>query len=86
VTLFAPDAPFGEPLVAAGRFEDVTAVDRKRTFWRTESALMTESGAPLAAASIVFRGGADYSARQMEYFRRRTVPDVFRRMFPSHAR
>ena len=86
LTLFAPDAPWGEPLVAAGRFADVAPVDRKRTFWRTESALMTEAGALLASASIVFRGGAEYSARQMEFFRRRTPPDVFRRMFPNHAR
>jgi len=85
VTLFAPDAPWGEPLVAAGRFEDVRPVDRKRTFWRTESALMTEAGALLASASVVFRGGADYSARQMAYFQRRTPPDVFRRMFPNHV-
>jgi hypothetical protein len=43
-------------------------------------------GAPLATASIVFRGEADYSTRQMQYFRPRTPPEIFRRLFPNHAR
>jgi hypothetical protein len=47
---------------------------------------MTEAGEPIATASIVFRGGAEYSERQMEYFRPRTPPEVFHRMFPNHAR
>jgi hypothetical protein len=84
--LLRPDAPFAGPLFAAGRFADVTPIDKKRTFWRTETALLGADGALLATASIVFRGGADYSARQMEYFRPRTPPEVFRRMFPSYAR
>lgn len=84
--LLRPEAPFQGSLLAAGRFADVTAVDRKRTFWRTETALLGADGAPLATASIVFRGGADYSVRQMEFFRRRTPPEIFRRMFPNHTR
>jgi len=74
-----------EGLVAAGRFADVTPIDRKRTFWRTRGALLTAEGEPLATATIVFRGGPDYSERQMPYFRPRTDPEVFRRMFPHHA-
>jgi hypothetical protein len=85
VSLHDPDAPFDGALVAAGRFADVTPVDRKRTFWRTESALATASGRLLASASIVFRGGPDYSERQIPYFKPRTPPDVFRRMFPNYA-
>jgi hypothetical protein len=85
VALLRPEVPAG-PLVAAGHFASVTPVDRKRSFRRTETALMTEAGEPIATASIVFRGGAEYSERQMEYFRPRTPPEVFRRMFPNHAR
>lgn len=85
VSLHEPDAPFDGTLVAAGRFADVTPIDRKRTFWRTESTLSTSSGALIATASIVFRGGADYSSRQMAYFKPRTPPDVFRRMFPNYS-
>ena len=66
------------------RYADVTPVDRKRTFWRTESTLSTSSGTLIATASIVFRGGADYSERQIPYFKLRTPPDVFRRMFPNY--
>jgi hypothetical protein len=84
ITLTRPDWAFG-PVVAAGRFEHVAPVDKKRVFWRTESALMAPDGALLATASIVFRGGAEYSARQMDYFRARTPPAVFRRMFPDRA-
>jgi len=64
----------------------VAPVDRKRTFWRTESTLSTSSGTLIASVSIVFRGGADYSVRQMEYFRPRTPPEIFLRMFPNYAR
>jgi hypothetical protein len=85
VSLHEPDAPFDGALVASGRFADVTPVDRKRTFWRTESTLSTSTGTLIATASIVFRGGTDYSERQMAYFKPRTPPDVFRRMFPNHA-
>jgi hypothetical protein len=85
VALLVPDGPWDAPLVAAGRFDTVAAVDRRRAFWRTESALMTADGVVLARASIVFRGGAEYSGRQVEYFRSRTAPDVFRRMFPNYA-
>jgi hypothetical protein len=84
VSLHDPAAPFG-PLVAAGRFAEVTPVDRKRTFWRTETTLRAASGALIASASIIFRGGAEYSERQIPYFRSRTSPDVFRRMFPDYV-
>jgi len=67
------------------RFDAVTPVDRKRTFWRTETALIAAHGNPVATASIVFRGGADYSARQLAYFRPRTPPETFARMFPNYA-
>jgi hypothetical protein len=72
-------------LVAAGRFEEVTPVDRKRSFWRTATTLATEDGRLLAVATVVFRGGRDYSARQLDYFRSRSDADVFRRMFPNYA-
>ena len=85
VSLHEPDAPFDGALVASGRFADVKPVDRKRTFWRTESTLSTSSGMLIATASIVFRGGADYSERQIPYFKPRTPPDVFRRMFPNYG-
>jgi hypothetical protein len=85
VSLHEPDAPFDGALVASGRFADVTPVDRKRTFWRTESTLSTSSGTLIATASIVFRGGTDYSERQMAYFKPRTPPEVFRRMFPNYS-
>ncbi len=85
VTLLRPEAPWGAPLIAAGRFDAVAPVDRKRTFWRTETALMAVDGALLGTASIVFRGSAEYSARQMEYFRPRTPSEIFRRMFPNYA-
>jgi acyl-coenzyme A thioesterase PaaI-like protein len=77
--------PADERLVAAGCFADVAAVDRRRTFWRTQSHLRTESGDLLASATITFRGGPDFSARQFAYFRSRTPPDVFGRMFPNYA-
>jgi len=85
VSLHEPNPPFDGTLVASGRFADVTPIDRKRTFWRTESTLSTSSGALIATASIVFRGGTDYSERQMAYFKPRTPPEVFRRMFPNYA-
>ena len=85
VSLHEPDAPFDGALVASGRFADVAPVDRKRTFWRTESTLSTSSGTLIATASIVFRGGTDYSERQMAYFKPRTPPEIFRRMFPNYA-
>ncbi len=85
VTLISPEAPLGA-LVAAGRFDSVAPVDRKRAFWRTETALMAADGRLLATASIVFRGGVEYSAGQMDYFRPRTPREIFRRMFPNHAR
>jgi hypothetical protein len=86
LTLHRPDMPFGPVLVGGGRFEAVQPVDRRRTFWRTETVLMAADGALIATASIVFRGGPEYSARQMDYFRPRTPPDIFRRMFPNYSR
>jgi hypothetical protein len=80
-----PAAAVRGAVVAAGRLGDVTAVDRKRTFWRTAPALLTEEGEVLATASIVFRGGREYSSRQLDYFRPRTPPEVFARMFPRYA-
>jgi hypothetical protein len=85
VTLLRPDAPVSGPITAIGRFADVTPVDRRRTFWRTRSGLVAADGTLLAVAVIVFRPGAEYSARQMSYFRARTDPEIFARMFPNHA-
>ena len=85
LTLLRPDAPASGPLTAGGRFDAVTPIDRRRAFWRTHSALLAADGAVLATAAIVFRAGADYSTRQMSYFRARTDPEIFARMFPDHA-
>jgi hypothetical protein len=85
VSLHEPNPPFDDTLVASGRFADVTPIDRKRTFWRTESTLSTSSGRLLATASIVFRGGTDYSESQMAYFKPRTPPEIFRKMFPNYS-
>lgn len=85
VTLLRPDAPAPGPITAIGRFTDVRPVDRRQTFWRTHSRLLAADGTPLAVAAIVFRPGAEYSARQMSYFRARTDPEIFARMFPNHA-
>jgi hypothetical protein len=85
LTLLRPDAPVAGPLLAGGRFDAVAPVDRRRTFWRTHGTLLGADGVALATAAIVFRAGADYSARQMTYFRSRTDPVVFARMFPAYA-
>ena len=87
VELLDPGALVAEDgeIAAAGRFADVVAVDRRKTFWRTAVALTGPGGRLLARAAIVFRGGTEYSERQLPYFRPRTPPDVFRRMFPNHA-
>jgi hypothetical protein len=85
IDLHEPSAPFDEPLIASGRFADVAPIDKKRTFWRTETTLRTASGLLIATGSIVFRGGTDYSARQIPYFKPRTAPSVFRQMFPNYA-
>jgi hypothetical protein len=84
VALMAGSIPAG-PLVAAGRFADATPIDKRRTFWRIDTWLATAQGTPCATASIVFRGGEEYSSRQLPYFRARTSPAIFRRMFPRHA-
>jgi hypothetical protein len=84
VTLESAMLPASGPLLAAGRFTDVQPVDRKRTFWRTASALFDAEGLVLATAAIVFRGGTEYSARQVPYFRSRTDPATFVRMFPNY--
>jgi hypothetical protein len=83
VALTGVEAEAGDPVIAAGRFADVTPVDRRGAFWRARTSLATEAGALLATASVVFRGGAEYSTIQMDSFRARTSPAVFRRMFPS---
>ncbi|HKZ07839.1 MAG TPA: hypothetical protein VJU81_20400, partial [Methylomirabilota bacterium] len=83
VTLHAAGLPAG-PLIAAGRFADVQPVDRKRTFWRTASALCDAGGTRLATATIVFRGGPEYSERQVPFFRSRTDAPTFGRMFPNY--
>jgi len=85
VTLHRTDAAWDKPVRARGRFERVTPIDRNRTFWRVEPELLAADGALLATAAIVFRGGADYSERQLPYFRDRTLPETFRRMFPAYA-
>lgn len=82
VTLRVGMLPAG-PLLAAGRFADVQPVDRKRTFWRTASALYDAEGGVVATAAIVFRGGPEYSERQVPFFRSRTDAETFRRMFPG---
>lgn len=84
VTLGAAALPAAGPLLAAGRFADVEPVDRKRTFWRTTAGLFDAEGRVLATAVIVFRGGAEYSARQVPYFRARVAPSTFARMFPNY--
>ena len=84
LTLLRPDAIAPGPVTAVGRFADVTPVDRRQTFWRTRSALLAADGTLLATAAIVFRAGADYSDRQMAFFRSRTDPEIFERMFPNH--
>jgi len=85
VTLLRPDAAAPGPVTAVGRFADVTPVDRRRIFWRTRAGVLGADGTLLAVASIVFRPGAEYSARQMPFFRARTDPEVFARMFPGYA-
>ncbi len=85
VTLLRPDHAAPGPVTAVGRFADVAPVDRRRTFWRTRAGLLAADGTALAVASIVFRPGPEYSARQMPFFRARTDPAVFARMFPGYA-
>jgi hypothetical protein len=85
ITLGAGPLPAAGPLLAAGRFADVAPVDRKRTFWRTSTALLDADGAVLATATIVFRGGTEYSARQIPFFRTRAEPAAFARMFPNYG-
>ena len=85
VSLHEAEMPLGEPLMAGGRFAEVTPIDKRRTFWRTESSLRTASGRLLATGSIVFRGGREYSERQIPYFRSRTTPETFREMFPAYV-
>jgi hypothetical protein len=85
VTLLRPDAVAPGPITAIGRFADVTPVDRRRVFWRTRSGLLAADGTLLASATIVFRPGVEYSERQMSYFRSRTDPEIFARMFPTYA-
>jgi len=85
VTLLRPDAVTPGPITAIGRFADVTPIDRRRVFWRTRSGLLAADGTLIASATIVFRPGVEYSERQMSYFRSRTDPEIFARMFPAYA-
>ena len=85
VTLLRPDAVAPGPITAIGRFADVTPIDRRRVFWRTRSGLLAADGTLIASATIVFRPGVEYSERQMSYFRSRTDPEIFARMFPAYA-
>jgi hypothetical protein len=85
ISILEPDLAADGVVVAAGRFDRVTRVDRKGTFWRSELALGTPAGKALATASIIFRGGAEYSTSQMPYFRSRAPADVFLRMFPNYV-
>ena len=85
ISILEPDLPADGVVVAAGRFDRVTRVDRKGTFWRSELALGTAAGKTLATASIIFRGGPEYSERQIPYFRSRAPIEVFRRMFPNYV-
>lgn len=85
VTLHRSALPAGGPLLALGRFADVTPIDRRRTFWRTACGLFDAEGEPLASAVVVFRGGTDYSVRQIPYFRERTTAATFARMFPNYC-
>jgi hypothetical protein len=83
--LHRPELPADGTLVAGGRFADVVPVDRRKTFWRTAITLATGSGVLLARASIIYRGGPEFSARQLPFFRSRTRAEVFRRVFPAYA-
>jgi len=85
ISILEADLPADGVVVAAGRFDRVTRVDRKGAFWRSELALGTTAGKALATASIIFRGGPEYSERQMPYFRSRAPLEVFRRMFPNYV-
>ena len=85
VTLHRPTLPAGAPLLAAGRFDDVTPIDRRRTFWRTVCGLFDAEGMPIASAVVVFRGGTEYSVRQIPFFRARATPAAFARMFPNYC-
>ena len=85
VSLHETEIPLGEPLIAGGRFAEVTPIDKRRTFWRTETSLRTAPGRLLATGSIVFRGGPEYSERQIPYFKLRSTPETFREMFPAYT-
>jgi hypothetical protein len=85
ISIREAELPADGAVVAAGRFDRVAPVDRKGTFWRSALALGTAAGKVLATASIIFRGGPEYSTSQMPYFRSRAPVNVFRRMFPNHA-
>jgi hypothetical protein len=85
VTLHVASLPASGSLFAVGRLADVTPVDRRRTFWRTACALFDEGGRTLAEAAIVFRGGPEWSARQVPYFKGRTDAATFARMFPNYV-
>src|SRR5262249_49239393 len=82
VSLHETEIPLGEPLIAGGRFAEVTPIDKRRTFWRTETSLRTASGRLLATGSIVFRGGPEYSQRPIPYFKSRSTPPTLPPLFP----
>lgn len=85
VTLHSASLPATGSLLAVGRLADVTPVDRKRTFWRTACALFDEGGRTLADATIIFRGGPEWSMRQIPYFKARADAAAFARMFPNYV-
>src|SRR4029434_1726431 len=57
LTLLRPDAPVAGPFLAGGRFDAVTPVDRRRTFWRTHGALLGADGVALATGGAGLRPG-----------------------------
>ena len=70
IDLHEPSAPFDEPLQSLRAASPTSRPStRSASFWRTETTLSTASGLLLATGSVVFRGGTDYSARQIPYFK-----------------
>jgi hypothetical protein len=85
VTLERPDHPFGEPLVALGRRDLVTRVDRKGHFWKTETGVFTAGGARLASAEIIFAASRVYSRSLIPTLLLTNSPESVRRIFPGYV-